>query len=105
MDTQSIIEEAKRASRTLLTEGESKALLSQAGIPAVETRLATSEEEAAAISKKLGFPVALKIVSPDITHKSDVGGVKLGLKTSKQVKAAYAEILSAVKQKSPGARI
>jgi len=105
MNTQSIIEEVKRASRTLLTEVESKALLSQAGIPTVETRLATSGEEAMAISKKLGFPVALKIVSPDITHKSDVGGVKLGLKTSKQVKAAYDEILSAVKQKHPNAKI
>jgi acyl-CoA synthetase (NDP forming) len=105
MSTQSILEEAKRAARTLLTEIESKTVLSQAGIPTVETRLATSGEEAMAIGKKLGFPVAMKIVSPDITHKSDVGGVKLGLKTSKQVKAAYDEILSAVKQKSPNARI
>jgi len=105
MNVQAIIEEAKRASRTLLTEVESKALLAEAGIPAVETRLATSEEEAVALSKKLGYPLALKIVSPDVTHKSDVGGVKLGLKTSKQVKAAYGEILSAVKEKYPGARI
>jgi acyl-CoA synthetase (NDP forming) len=105
MNVQTIIEGAKRASRTLLTEVESKALLSEAGIPTVETRLATSEEEVVALSKKLGYPVALKIVSPDVTHKSDVGGVKLGLKTSKQVKTAYGEILSAVKEKHPGARI
>jgi acyl-CoA synthetase (NDP forming) len=95
----SIIEKATRASRTLLNEIESKALLSEAGIPVVETRLATSKQEAVAISKKLGFPVVLKVVSPEITHKSDVGGVKLGLKTSKQVEAAYEGILSAVKQK------
>ncbi len=103
MNTQSIIEKAKSASRTLLNEIESKALLSEAGIPVVETRLATSKQEAIAMSKKLGFPVALKIVSPEITHKSDMGGVKLGLKTSKQVGAAYEEIQSAVKEKYPHA--
>ena len=105
MSAQSIIGEVKRASRTLLTEIESKALLSEAGIPTVETKLAASKEEAIVISKKLGFPVALKIVSPDITHKSDVGGVKLGLKTSKQVKEAYDEIISSVQQKYPKAII
>jgi len=105
MNSQSIIEKARGASRTLLNEIESKALLSEAGIPVVETKLATSKQEAIAISKKLGYPVALKIVSPEITHKSDVGGVKLGLKTSKQVETAYEEILSAVKQKYPHAVI
>ena len=93
MNSQSIIEKAKSASRTLLNEIESKVLLSEAGIPVIETKLAASKKEAIAISKKVGFPVALKIVSPEITHKSDVGGVKLGLKTSKQVEAAYEEIL------------
>jgi acyl-CoA synthetase (NDP forming) len=105
MNSQSIIEKAKTVSRTLLNEIESKMLLSEAGIPVIETRLATSKQEAIAISKKVGFPVALKIVSPEITHKSDVGGVKLGLKTSKQVEAAYEEILSAVKQRYPHAII
>ncbi len=105
MNSQSIIEKAKSVSRTLLNEIESKALLSEAGIPVVETRLATSKQEATVISKKLGYPVALKIVSPEITHKSDVGGVKLGLKTSKQVETAYEEILSAVKQRFPKAAI
>jgi acyl-CoA synthetase (NDP forming) len=105
MNSQSIIEKAKSGSRTLLNEIESKVLLGEAGIPVVETKLATSKQEAIAISKKFGFPVALKLVSPEITHKSDVGGVKLGLKTSKQVEAAYEEILSAVKQKYPHAVI
>ena len=105
MNSQSIIEKAKNASRTLLNEIESKVLLSEAGVPVVETRLATSKKEAIAISKKAGFPVVLKIVSPEITHKSDVGGVKMGLKTSRQVGAAYEEILSAVKQKYPHAVI
>ena len=78
MNARSLIEEARRASRTLLNEIESKALLKEAGIPTVETFFAESKEEAALISKKLGFPVALKIVSPEITHKSDVGGVDWG---------------------------
>ncbi len=103
MNIQSIVEKAKSASRTLLNEIESKALLSEAGIPVVETRLATSKQEAVAMSKKLGFPVVLKIVSPEITHKSDMGGVKLGLKTSKQVEAAYEEVQSAAKEKYPDA--
>jgi len=105
MSVQSIIEEVRRASRTLLTEIESKALLSEVGIPTVETKLVGSKEEAIAISKKLGFPVALKIVSPEITHKSDVGGVKLGLKTSKQVKEAYDEIIRSVRERYPKAII
>jgi acyl-CoA synthetase (NDP forming) len=105
MRAQLIIEDVKRKSRTLLTEIESKVLLSEAGIPTVETKLATSKKEAIVISKKLGFPVALKIVSPDIIHKSDIGGVKLGVKRLKQVEAAYDEIMSTVKQKYPKAII
>jgi acyl-CoA synthetase (NDP forming) len=102
---QSIIDRVRSTSRTLLTEIESKALLSEAGVPVIQTRLAMSKEEAIDISKRLGFPVALKIVSPEIIHKSDVGGVKLGMKTSKQVESAYEEILSSVKQKFPHAII
>ncbi len=101
----SIIEQAKKASRTLLTEIESKTLLKEAGIPTVDTRLARSKEESVRISQELGFPVALKIVSPEITHKSDVGGVKLGLKTAKEVETAFDEILSMVRQKEPKAVI
>jgi acyl-CoA synthetase (NDP forming) len=100
-----MIDKVRSTSRTLLTEIESKILLSEAGVPVIQTRLVTSKEEAIVMSKKLGFPVALKIVSPEIIHKSDAGGVKLGLKTSKQVDSAYEEILSSVKQKYPHAII
>jgi len=105
MNGRSMIEEARRTSRTLLTEIESKALLKEAGIPIVETVLAKSKEEAVLLSKKIGFPVALKIVSPEITHKSDVGGVRLGLKTSRQVGEAYDEVVTVVQQKCPKVRI
>ena len=88
-----------------LTEVEAKELLRQSGINVVETRLATSKEEAISIAKQLGFPAVLKIASPDITHKSDAGGVKLGLKTSKQVGKAYDSILASIRREHPQAMI
>jgi len=94
-----IIDKARSEGKTLLTEIESKELLKQVGIGVINTKLATSREEAISVSRQFGFPVVLKIVSPDIVHKSDAGGVKLGLRTSKQVGRAYDDILSAVKQK------
>ena len=100
-----IIDEARSEGRTVLTEVEAKQVIKQAGISVVDTKLATSEEEAISISRKFGFPVVLKIASPDIVHKTDVGGVKLGLETAKQVGKAYEDILQAVRQKHPQARI
>ncbi len=92
--------------RNTLTEVEAKRWLQEAGIvKVVETVEAKSKKEAIEVSKKLGFPVVLKVLSPDISHKSDVGGVKVGLKTASQVASAYAEIMSSVKQKQPAARI
>jgi len=85
-------------SQNVLTEVESKDLLKKAGIPVVEAQLARSKKEAISISKKIGFPVVLKISSPDVVHKSDSGGVKLGLANATQVGKAYNEIISSVKQ-------
>ncbi|MCR4394801.1 MAG: acetate--CoA ligase family protein, partial [Dehalococcoidales bacterium] len=73
----------------LLNEVEAKKLLKEAGINVTDTQLATSRQEAALLSQKLGFPVVLKIVSPDVVHKSDAGGVKVNLNTPEQVKIAY----------------
>ena len=81
-------------SRNVLTEVESKELLKKAGIPVVESKLARSKKEAISISKEMGFPVVLKINSPDVVHKSDSGGVKLGLANATQVGKAYSEIRS-----------
>jgi len=100
-----IIEQVRNEGRVVLTEIESKELLGQAGINVVPTRLATSRSEAAAISRQLGFPVALKIASPDIVHKSDAGGVKLGLEIQERVEQAYDDILRNVRQKYPQAGI
>jgi acetyl-CoA synthetase (ADP-forming) len=105
MTTNQIIGKARSEARVLLTEIESKELLKQAGISVIETRLATSGEEAISLSQQLGFPVALKIASPDIVHKSDAGGVKLGLKTQRQVGKAYDDILQAIRQKHPQASV
>jgi len=63
----------------VLSEPQAKAVLSAYGIPVVETRIAQNGEEALRAARELGFPVALKILSPDVTHKSDVGGVMLNL--------------------------
>jgi len=92
-------------SQNLLTEVESKALLKKAGIPVVEAKLARSKKEAISISNEMGFPVVLKISSADVIHKSDSGGVRLGLANATQVGKAYNEILSSVKQAYPKARI
>lgn len=92
-------------SQNVLTEVEAKDMLRKAGIPVVDTRLARSKKQAVAISKELGFPVVLKINSPDVVHKSDSGGVKLGLANGTQVGKAYGEMLSSIKEEHPRARI
>ena len=92
-------------SQNLLTEVESKELLKKAGIPIVEAKLARSNKEAVSLSKEMGFPVVLKISSPDVVHKSDSGGVKLGLANATQVGKAYNEIISSIKKTYPKAEI
>jgi len=100
-----ILEQAKQENRTQLTEIESKEFLQEVGIPVIETKLARTKKEAISLSKRIGFPVALKIASPDITHKSDSGGVKLGLTNVTQAGNAYSEIMLSIRQKFPKARV
>ena len=100
-----IIERARNEGRVVLTEIESKELRGQSGINVIDTRLAASRPEAVSISEQIGFPVVLKIASPDITHKSDAGGIRLGLETPEQVERAYDEILKATGQKHSKARV
>lgn len=96
---------ARAEGRTLLSEVESKELLRAAGIPVTEARLATSASEAAAIATEIGFPIVLKIISKDIAHKSDVGGVALGLESASAVRRAYGEMLERVRAAAPKAHI
>jgi acyl-CoA synthetase (NDP forming) len=103
MGTFSIFDQVKKEGRLILTEFESKKILKQAGIPIVETKLAKTQKEAVLLSQKMGFPVALKIVSPDVIHKSDSGGVKLSVNSVSEVKKAYDEILKKIKKQYPTA--
>lgn len=87
------------------TEPEALALLAEAGMPTTPFKLAKSPQEAGAAAGAFDCPVALKIVSPDIQHKTEVGGVRLGLTNAEEASQAAAEILAAAAQKAPGARL
>jgi acetyltransferase len=91
-----ILSEALASGRTLLTEFESKRVLAAYGIPTVETRIATKLEEAVEIANEMGYPVALKLYSETITHKTDVGGVRLNLQNANEVRWAYLAIVASV---------
>jgi acetyltransferase len=98
-----IIQHVRKQGRVLLTELESKQLLSLYGIPTVATHAAASEDEAVTLASRLGFPVVLKVLSETITHKTDVGGVQLNLQDEAAVRSAYRAIESSVTEKAgPG---
>ena len=93
------------AGRNVLTETESKDLLTAFRIPVVPTEVAHSADDAVAIAKRLGFPVAIKVNSPNITHKSDVGGVMLNVRTAQQVGTVFADMLEEVARRAPAATV
>ena len=95
---QKIFEQARKENRTILDEFESKQVLEAYGIPTVPTRVAKSAQEAGEIADAMGFPIVLKLYSRTITHKTDVGGVKLNLKNREAVLKAYEEIHASVKK-------
>ncbi|MGA7750600.1 MAG: bifunctional acetate--CoA ligase family protein/GNAT family N-acetyltransferase [Gallionella sp.] len=100
-----IIEGAMQEHRKVLTEMESKALLSAFHIPVAKTVVAHSPNEALLIAQQLGLPVAMKVNSPDITHKSDAGGVLLNLNNAHEVRAAYQHIHDNVQHNRPSAKM
>lgn len=100
-----IIENALAEKRKVLTELESKAILAAFNIPVTRATLARSAGEALVQAESIGFPVVMKIYSKDITHKSDVGGVRLGLSNARAVQAAYNEMVNSVQKKMPQAKI
>ena len=95
-----IVQTVRQAGRTLLTEPESKALLSCYGIPTAPTFEAHSAEEAAAKAEELGYPVVVKLLSHTIAHKTEVGGVKLNLSGAAAVRNAWLEIEASVAEKA-----
>ena len=105
MTSTSVIERVRQQGRTVLSEIEAKQLLAEAGIPVIEARLAATREEAIAAAEQLGYPIVLKIVSPQITHKSDVGGVKLNLGSAVEVGAAFDAIMEAARRAAPDAQV
>lgn len=98
-----LIAAARAESRTLLSEVEAKQLLADAGVSVTETRLAASADDAASHAAELGYPVALKVVSDAITHKTDVGGVELGIADESALRAAWDAIHERVNAAAPGA--
>lgn len=100
-----IVDRVLAEKREWLNEPEAKSLLAAYGVPVVDTRIAHTPEEAARTATEIGFPVAIKIFSPDITHKTDVGGVALALESSEAVREAAERMLVAVGKAAPKARI
>lgn len=91
--------------RKFLLEPEAKSICAKYGIPVTKSMVAHTSDEAVDSAEKLGYPVVLKIVSPDVIHKSDVGGVKVGIQNPEDVGRSYVEILESVKKKVVGAKI
>jgi len=99
------IEGYRRRKRFVLNEIDSKKILEEYGIPVNRTVFARTADEAARKAKEIGFPVALKVVSGEITHKTDAGAVALDLISEKQVRKAFRRITANAKKAKPGARI
>ena len=95
-----LLARVRESGRTLLTEVESKQLLADYGIPTVETQVALTEAEAVRHAQAIGFPVVVKLHSETITHKTDVGGVHLGMRTAAQVRRAWSQIRNSVSEKA-----
>ena len=88
-----------------LSEHEAKRLIEQWGVPTVTERLATSEDEAVDAAREIGYPVVVKVNSPDILHKTEAGALRVGLHSDDAVRAAYRDVVSNAESYSPGARI
>ena len=104
-ETSKIISKVRSEGRKALLETEAKTICTEYDIPVTMFKLAKNEEEAIRFAEQIGFPVVLKIVSPDIIHKSDAGGVKVNLKSTEEVRNAYKEILENAEKYDAAAQI
>jgi len=100
-----IFEEARTEGRNFLLEPEAKTVCKEYGIPVTKLKIAKTAEEAAKFSEEIGYPIVLKIISPDVIHKFDVGGVILNIKSREDAKDAYNKIIENVKKHKPNAKI
>ena len=102
--TSDIFTQASKTGRKYLLETEAKTVCMEYKIPVTNFKLAKNEGETVKFAEEIGYPVVLKIVSPDIIHKSDVGGVIINLKSSNDVRKAYKQIIENVKKHKPKAK-
>jgi acyl-CoA synthetase (NDP forming) len=100
-----MVEEAKNNGRSYLLEPEAKTICAEYDIPVTKFRVAKTVEEAVKFSEEIGYPTVLKIVSPDVLHKFDLGGVVLDIKNEEDVQKAYNKILENVKKMKPYAHV
>ena len=100
-----ICEEARKEGRYYLLEPEAKTICMEYGIPVTKFRVARTAEEAVKFSEEIGYPTVLKIVSPDVLHKFDVGGVILNIRNGEDARRSYKKILENVKKLKPDAKI
>ena len=103
--TVDVFAEARKEGRSYLLEPEAKMVCMEYGIPVTRFKVALTQDEATKFADQIGYPIVLKIVSPDVIHKFDVGGVILDLKNPTEVKEAYDKILNNVKKHKPDAKI
>jgi len=104
-DAESKIEAAQPLPAGLINEAEAKRLLDAAGVSFAPEQTARARDEAMAAAKEIGFPVVLKVLSPDIAHKSEAGGVVLGLRSAEEVASGYDAMMQKVRERAPNARI
>jgi len=100
-----IIEKVRTENRKYLMEHEAKKICEAYGIPITKFKVAKNIKEAIKFANEIGYPVVFKIISPDIIHKTDVGGVILDIKNDEEAEKAYKQIIKNVKKKAPNARI
>lgn len=103
--TSELLSKVEAEKRKSLLETEAKDICLECGIPVTKFRLAVTEADAIAFADDIAYPVVLKIVSPDVVHKSEVGGVTVNLENANQVQNAYRKILANVRRSKPDARI
>lgn len=104
-EARKVIDTALVKSKPVLTELESKILLAAYGLPVIHTRVAVSAQEAVQLAGQIGYPLVMKILSPDILHKTEAGGIRLDLRTEADVRKAYGEIIANAKAYDAQARI
>jgi acetate---CoA ligase (ADP-forming) len=100
-----VIEAVRAEGRTAMTESEAKTIFAAYGLPIAATRLAKTEAEAVDLAGQIGYPVVMKIMSPEIVHKSDAGGVKVNLKNEAAVREAFRTILANAQVYNPAANV